>query len=70
MTLRPLPPEGVITSPCVGVCAMDPQTGMCIGCLRTLAEIGGWRMMDLEDKKAVLARCREREKTIARRERL
>ena len=26
----------------MGVCAIDETTGLCTGCLRTLAEIAGW----------------------------
>lgn len=29
-------------SPCVKVCVMDPITGWCIGCGRTIDEIAGW----------------------------
>ncbi|MDM9628330.1 DUF1289 domain-containing protein [Rhizobium sp. S152] len=29
-------------TPCISVCAIDPASGLCIGCRRTLAEIGGW----------------------------
>lgn len=31
-----------ITSPCIKVCAVDAQTGWCLGCGRTMAEIGEW----------------------------
>ena len=31
-----------IESPCVRVCAVDGQTGLCLGCGRSLQEIGGW----------------------------
>ncbi|MEL7128252.1 MAG: DUF1289 domain-containing protein [Pseudomonadota bacterium] len=31
-----------VTSPCIKVCAIDGQTGWCLGCGRTMAEIGGW----------------------------
>ncbi|MEH6824606.1 MAG: DUF1289 domain-containing protein [Motiliproteus sp.] len=30
-------------SPCVGVCAMDQDTGWCFGCGRSDAEIKGWQ---------------------------
>ncbi|MCX2723034.1 DUF1289 domain-containing protein [Roseibium salinum] len=29
-------------SPCVNICLIDPETGICTGCLRTLDEIAGW----------------------------
>ena len=29
-------------SPCVKVCQMDPGSGCCLGCARTLEEIARW----------------------------
>ncbi|RUM27596.1 DUF1289 domain-containing protein [Rhizobium vallis] len=29
-------------TPCIHVCSMDPASGFCVGCGRTLQEIGGW----------------------------
>ncbi|MEO9169217.1 MAG: DUF1289 domain-containing protein [Aestuariivirga sp.] len=31
-----------IVTPCVKLCVIDPQTGLCIGCARTRDEIGLW----------------------------
>ncbi len=70
MTLPPLPAAGeptdedVVASPCVSVCTMDRATGLCIGCLRTIKEIGAWRTMTLAEKRAVVAACAERAKTL------
>ena len=47
-------------SPCINVCRMNPDTGMCEGCYRTLDEIAAWSAMSLEEKRAVLARLPER----------
>lgn len=30
------------TTPCVAVCQIDPKTGWCLGCYRTLPEIAKW----------------------------
>ncbi len=43
-------------SPCIGVCLMDPQSGRCRGCLRTIAEIANWYSADAAEKRAILAR--------------
>jgi len=56
--------EDLVASPCVSVCVVDKATGMCIGCLRTLKEIGSWRIMTLAEKKAVVDACAERAKSI------
>jgi len=42
-----------VPSPCVSVCVMDPVTGWCEGCLRTLAEIGDWAHADDASKRQV-----------------
>ena len=44
-----------VASPCINVCRMNPDTGLCEGCLRTLAEIAAWSAMSSEEKRAVLA---------------
>jgi hypothetical protein len=35
-----------IISPCVGVCSIDSQSDLCIGCLRTSSEIAVWPQID------------------------
>ena len=54
----PLVPEAA--SPCVGVCLLDAGTGLCRGCLRTMAEIASWPTLDLAEKRRVLAQLPER----------
>lgn len=49
-----------VPSPCVNVCQMDPQTGLCRGCLRTLDEIGAWLDYSVSEKLEVLGRLDER----------
>lgn len=44
-----------ISTPCIKVCAVSGQTGLCIGCGRTLAEIAGWAAMDEEKRRAIMA---------------
>jgi len=66
MTETPTPDDAV-TSPCISVCAVDKQLGMCIGCLRTLKEIGAWRTMTPDEKRATVAACAARALTMPRR---
>jgi predicted Fe-S protein YdhL (DUF1289 family) len=47
-------------SPCIDVCRMNPQTGLCEGCLRTLDEIAAWSTLSPEQKRAVLAQLPSR----------
>lgn len=44
-----------VPSPCINVCTIDPGTGWCLGCYRSLDEIAGWRDFSAEEKRAVLA---------------
>jgi hypothetical protein len=50
----PRPPRRPIVSPCVAVCVIDPASGLCRGCKRTLDEISRWVMMNDEQRQAVL----------------
>ena len=40
--------EHKIISPCVGVCEIDVQSQLCIGCLRSTDEIAMWPQIDYE----------------------
>ena len=42
-----------VPSPCINVCRMDPATGLCEGCLRTIEEIANWSRLDDAHKRAV-----------------
>lgn len=53
-----------ILSPCKKVCAVDGQTGLCLGCGRTLKEIGGWTSLTDEQRKAVMEELDERMKKL------
>ncbi|HEU0223288.1 MAG TPA: DUF1289 domain-containing protein [Paracoccaceae bacterium] len=44
-----------IESPCVRICLVHPQAGICIGCHRTLEEIARWSAMTPEARRAVMA---------------
>jgi uncharacterized protein len=49
-----------VPSPCVSVCVMHPQTGVCEGCWRDLDEIGAWSRMSDEAKRQVWQRIAQR----------
>ncbi|WP_374247382.1 DUF1289 domain-containing protein [Zoogloea sp.] len=44
-----------IQSPCTSVCRMNPATGYCEGCFRTIPEITDWSRADDARKRAILA---------------
>jgi hypothetical protein len=49
-----------LPSPCVSICQMDPQDGVCLGCYRTRAEIAAWRSMVQDDQLVLLDILRDR----------
>lgn len=44
-----------ISTPCIKVCAVSGQTGLCIGCGRTLGEIASWGGMSEEERQRIMA---------------
>jgi predicted Fe-S protein YdhL (DUF1289 family) len=58
---KPQDVEGVsvdqdhVPSPCIRVCWVDPRTGLCAGCLRTLDEIARCGGMSPHARRSLLA---------------
>jgi predicted Fe-S protein YdhL (DUF1289 family) len=50
-----------VPSPCISLCEMAPDTGLCRGCLRNIDEIIKWGTADDNYKRAVWAEIRRRE---------
>ena len=44
-----------VSTPCVKVCVVDGESGLCLGCLRTLAEIAGWGRLSEDERAALMA---------------
>ena len=53
-----------VPSPCINVCEMAPETGLCRGCLRTIDEIVAWGGASEDEKRAVWVEIRRREAAI------
>ena len=49
-----------VASPCIDICRMDPASGLCEGCWRTLDEIAAWSTLDDDAKRRVWQRLHER----------
>jgi uncharacterized protein len=47
-------------SPCISICQMNPKTGLCIGCHRTIDEIANWSALSDVEKRGVLDLVDER----------
>jgi predicted Fe-S protein YdhL (DUF1289 family) len=53
-------PANVIASPCRKVCAVHGMSSLCIGCGRTLQEIGGWTRLTEAQRDEIMAALPER----------
>lgn len=52
------PPPSIpkaIATPCVKVCIVDGASSLCLGCYRTLSEIGGWSSLTDEERARIMA---------------
>ena len=54
------PDDAPVPSPCISVCQIHEDTRLCAGCFRTLEEIGAWRTLDDEGKRALWRKLGER----------
>ena len=51
MSTKPL---RAIASPCVNVCMLHPESDLCIGCKRTVEEIGRWMMLEDPERQKII----------------
>lgn len=56
--------QNSVPSPCIGVCSIDDQSGLCQGCFRTVEEIQQWWDMDNATKTEVIKQASIREASI------
>jgi predicted Fe-S protein YdhL (DUF1289 family) len=52
---KPTGPPPAIKTPCVKVCVVDGETGLCMGCYRKLSEVAGWARLTEAERDAVMA---------------
>ena len=48
-------PPRPIATPCIKVCVVDGESGLCMGCWRTLQEVATWARLDETTRSAILA---------------
>ncbi|MEM9430447.1 MAG: DUF1289 domain-containing protein [Pseudomonadota bacterium] len=53
-----------IESPCVKLCVLCPDTGFCLGCHRTGAEIAAWTRMSAAERQTLMAALPDRAKLV------
>lgn len=49
-----------VESPCISICEMDTDTGLCKGCFRTRDEIALWGGASNDERIAILDQLRDR----------
>lgn len=48
------PPKAIAT-PCVKVCVVDGESGLCMGCYRQLSEVAQWARFSDAERAAIMA---------------
>jgi predicted Fe-S protein YdhL (DUF1289 family) len=51
MTVTPPAP---IKTPCIKVCVVDGESGLCLGCYRKLNEVATWSRLSEAERDAIL----------------
>jgi len=54
----------MVKSPCKNVCELDPNTGLCLGCKRTVDEIQNWNLKDNKEKMMITKKAQNRDLSI------
>ena len=49
-----------VASPCIAICNINHDSGLCEGCFRTLDEIAAWSQLDNAAKREVWSRISQR----------
>jgi predicted Fe-S protein YdhL (DUF1289 family) len=49
-----------LETPCVNICLLDDESGLCIGCGRTRGEIARWIDMTPAARRAIMAALPQR----------
>jgi uncharacterized protein len=57
------------TTPCINVCVIEPSSGFCLGCGRTLEEISQWGGLNDRAREAIRNTLADRLEALRRRPR-
>ncbi len=49
-----------VPSPCINICRMNPRSGLCEGCLRSIDEITAWSRLNDDGKRLIWQRIEQR----------
>jgi predicted Fe-S protein YdhL (DUF1289 family) len=68
MSQPPAPPPGgppkAIATPCIKVCVVDGESGLCMGCYRQLSEVAGWQRLTDAERARIMAELPSRRSRI------
>ena len=48
-------PPAPIKTPCIKVCVVDGESGLCLGCYRKLSEVAAWGRLSDSERDTILA---------------
>jgi uncharacterized protein len=51
----------MIPSPCINICKMDAENGLCLGCFRTIDEITVWSRTNDANRARIMAAVAQRQ---------
>ena len=57
------PPRPIVT-PCIQVCIIVGESGLCLGCHRSLQEVGSWSRLDDEARRTIMGELKARRSRI------
>ncbi|WP_296595605.1 DUF1289 domain-containing protein [Phenylobacterium sp.] len=57
-------PPAPIKTPCIKVCVVDGESGLCLGCYRRLSEVAAWARFSDEERDRILAELPDRRSLI------
>lgn len=60
----PSGPPAAIKTPCIKVCVVDGESGLCLGCYRKLSEVAQWSRLTEAERDAVMAALPDRRRLI------
>ena len=64
MTDLPDRPPAPIKTPCVKVCVVDGESGLCMGCYRRLNEVAGWAKLSDAERETIMGELKSRRSLI------
>lgn len=57
-------PPAPIKTPCIKVCVVDGETGLCLGCYRKLNEVAAWSRFSDAERDRILSELPDRRSLI------